>query len=241
MFYNLKEVDVLILCGGLGKRLRPCVNDRPKVLAEIGGRPFLEILISNLLRYGFKNIILSVGYMREEIKKYFGNKKMGRLIFSEEEIPLGTGGAVKKAETLIKSSPFLVINGDSICKVDFGKFYDFHINKKAIMSMVLARSEASNDYGLITLDASNRITSFREKAVEVKDGLISAGIYLMQKDIFSYMPDKSCFSLECDFFPKIIKKDCYGFLSNNKLIDIGTPGRYKKAKQILERKQDNEI
>lgn len=235
MSSNLKEIDVLILCGGLGKRLRSCVNDRPKVLAEIGGRPFLEVLIGHLLRYGFKNIILSVGYMREEIKRHFYNKKMGRLLFSEEENPLGTGGAVKKAEALIKSNPFLVINGDSLCKVDFGKFYDFHINKKAILSIVLARSEVNGDYGFITLDASYRITDFREKIIKRENGLISAGIYLMQRDIFSYMPGQKRFSLEYDLFPKMVNNRFYGFLTESEFVDIGTPERYKKAISLFER------
>lgn len=236
MYSDLKEIDVLILCGGYGKRLKPCVNDRPKVLAKIGKRAFLDILIDNLLPYNFKRIILSVGYLKEEIKKHFSNNKTYRLEFSEEEIPLGTGGAVKKAESLIKSNSFLVMNGDSICEIDFTKFYEFHINNKAILSIVLTSSKVNGDYGFITVDSSFRITSFREKVTEAKNGLINAGIYLMRKDIFSYMPEDTCFSLEYDLFPKILNHKGYGFLTEGQLIDIGTPERYKKAIKILKGK-----
>ncbi|TRZ96043.1 hypothetical protein D4R78_01905 [bacterium] len=230
---NLREIDVLILCGGLGRRLSSCVNDRPKVLAEISGIPFLEILLDNILQSNFKNIILSVGYLKEQIKEHFCCRPNYRIKFSEEKALLGTGGAVKKARALIKSNSFVVMNGDSICKIDFNEFYDFHMTKKAILSIALVHSETCEDYGLVTLDALNKIKSFREKVSEGKTGLISVGIYLMQKDIFTYMPHEKYFSLEQDFFPKIIKERCYGFVSNGKLIDIGTPARYKRAVNLL--------
>ena len=195
----------------------------------------MDILIDNILQYGFKRIILSVGYLKKQVIKHFNDNMPCSLEFSEEETALGTGGAVKKVKPMIKSKSFLVMNGDSICRVDLGRFYRFHIGKKAVVSIVLARPEVSGDYGHITLDASYRITSFREKVRGRKNRLINAGIYLMQKDIFSYMPHKQRFSLEYDFFPQVIKENCYGFLSDSALIDIGTPDGYEKAKQILER------
>lgn len=229
----LEKIDVILLCGGRGERLRPVIKDRSKVLAEVGGKAFLDIIIENLLQYGLKRIILSVGYLKEQIISHFESHPNYKLEFSEEETPLGTGGAVKKAESLVKSSPFFVINGDSICKVDLRNFIDFHREKKALVSMVLTHSETAQDYGNVTIDNSQRITGFSEKIAGGDDSLINAGAYLMQRDIFSYMPDRQSFSLEYDFFPKIIEEKCYGFLSKNELIDIGTPERYEIAKQVL--------
>jgi NDP-sugar pyrophosphorylase family protein len=234
---GLSEIDVVILCGGLGERLRPVVFGQPKVLAKIGERTFLDILIDNLLMHGFKNIILSVGYLKDQIKNHFNfdnDKDYDYTItFSEEEEPLGTGGALKKAKTLIKSNPFMVMNGDSICSINFKDFYDFHTNKKAIMSMVLTKSKKAQDFGSVMLDDSQMIKSFKEKVVGGDECLINAGVYLMQKDVFSYMPDENYFSLEYDFFPKLIENKCYGFIIENELIDIGTPERYEKAIHLM--------
>ena len=234
MDYNLKEIDALILCGGFGRRLAPVLGDKPKVLAEIDGRVFLDILIDNLLRFGFRRIILSVGYKKEKIMDRFRDKIKKieyDLIFSEEEIPLGTGGALKKAESLIKSNTFLAMNGDSFCDVDFNKLLDSHIDRKALLTMVLVRSKTAQDYGSIKLDSSCRIVDYKEKIASGGERIVNAGIYLMQKDVFSKMPDDGAiFSLEYDFFPKIKEIDCFGYMADSELLDIGTRERYEKAK-----------
>ncbi|MDD5473267.1 MAG: sugar phosphate nucleotidyltransferase [Candidatus Methanoperedens sp.] len=233
MATNFRETDVVILCGGLGTRLKEVVFDRPKVLAKIGEITFLDILIKDLTVRGFKNIILCVGYLKDQIKNHFNYDKDYNITFSEEEDPLGTGGALKKAKPLIKSNPFMVMNGDSICKINYRDFYEFHMNKKAALSMVLARSELAQDFGSVVLNDSQRIKSFKEKVVTRDECLINAGIYLMERDIFSYMPNKNHFSLEYDLFPKLIEDRCYGFITESELVDIGTPQRYEKAIHLI--------
>lgn len=232
---ELEKIDVVILCGGRGERLRPVIGERPKVLAQIGKKAFLDILIDDILQRGFKRIILSVGYLKEQIIEHFEPKRCYSLEFCEEEVPLGTGGAIKRAQPLIKSEPFLVMNGDSICKVNFGEFYRFHIEKEGILSMVGVKPHIAQyqDYGAVRLDDSCRIRSFREKVAGGKSDLISAGIYLMRSDIFYHMPTETRFSLEYDLFPRIIDERCYGFLCESELIDIGTPERYEKTIGLL--------
>lgn len=262
---DLREMDIVILCGGLGKRLRSIIPEQPKVLAKIGDRTFLDILVNNISLYGTKNIILCVGYLKHHIKRHFDyycsdccdshNRRYSgyNIIFSEEESPLGTGGAIKNAKPLIKSNPFMVMNGDSICNIDFNEFLDFHVRNEAILSMVLAKSTTTDDYGHVILDKEQKIISFNEKmsnkniyitntGLNKKDlaieSLINAGIYLMQKEIFSYMPKQDNFSLENDLFPKMVndedtKSRCYGFVTGGKLLDIGTPERYKIAIDTL--------
>lgn len=234
---DLKDIYVIILCGGLGKRLRPAVSDRPKVLAEIKDKTFLDILLDNLRGYGFKNIILCVGYLKEQIKDHFNYDKDFNIIFSEEYESLGTGGALKNAGSLIKSDPFIVLNGDSICDLNFKDFLDYHVNKRALMSMVLTRLQNTGDYGNVVIDGSNRIISFEEKIDTKVECLINAGVYMMQKEVFSYMPEEEKFSLEYDLFPKLVNYKCYGFITENELIDIGTPERYKKAIHLIRGKQ----
>ncbi len=125
-------MDVIILCGGLGMRLRDVVGDRPKSMAEISGRPFLDILVDYVARYGFTHFILCTGFKGDLIKRYYKNKR-GRLIFvvSDEDQPLGTAGAIKNAESFIESDMFLVLNGDSLCEIDIEDFIKFHIGKGA--------------------------------------------------------------------------------------------------------------
>ena len=233
MKHIFNDIDAVILCGGKGTRLRPLVSDRPKVLAAFGDTTFLDILIGSLKNNGFENFILCVGYMKDQIKDHFKNKTDPTIIFSEEDEPLGTGGALKKAELLIQSETFIVMNGDSICDINFHDFYYFHKNNNAILSMVLVQSKETKDFGSVVMNESDEITSFKEKEATDNLCLINAGIYFMQKEIFSYMPDNSRFSLELDFFPKITGESCAGYIVNSELIDIGTPERYEKAVQLI--------
>lgn len=238
---TISDIDVAILCGGEGKRLHSMVADRPKPLVHIEGRPFLEILVENLISRGFTRIILSVGYLREHIINHFSDSRFkglkGRdfkIEFSKEESPLGTGGAVKKTLALIKSDHFLVLNGDSFLDVDFERFYKEHLKNDSLVSVVLVEMPDIRDYGSVAVSGNNRITSFNEKIQEKKRGLINAGIYLInKKEIFSHLPEEDVFSLEYDFFPRILNRHGFGFVNPGPFIDIGTPERYKEAQKLL--------
>src|SRR3989344_3873475 len=159
---NLSDIDVFILSGGVGTRLRSVVHDRPKVLAEIGGRPFLDILLEDLFLWGFQKIHLGVGHMKEHIIDQYQSDP--RILFSEEEKALGTGGAVKHAAPLFTSEHVLVMNGDSFCEVDYRRLYEFHLKRKALMSIVLTRASDRTDAGNVIIDEKKRIVNFKEKA-----------------------------------------------------------------------------
>ncbi len=228
------KMDVVILCGGKGERLKAAVNNRPKPMAEINNRPFLDMLIDHVSDFGFRHFILSTGYMADFIKKYYQKKQTSlEFLFSEDERPLGTGGAIKNAQALIKSSTFLVLNGDSFCNVDLQKFMNFHSDKKALVSMALTIDTDHKEYGTVILEDSGLITGFYEKSGKYRVGLINTGIYLFQKKVLALMPKKKSFSLETDFFPSITKNSFYGFRTRQPLLDIGTPKRYVKAKEFL--------
>jgi len=238
-----RNIDVVILCGGLGKRLREVVSDRPKSMAEINQRPFLDILIEYMAGYGFKRFVLCIGYRGEIIKKHYQGQ-MGSLtiLFSEESEPLDTAGAIKNAELLIQSSPFLVMNGDSFCQVELDRFIDFHITKKGLISIALAETKETIDYGLVTMDSSDRIMGFAEKVRIEGNKLVNAGLYLIEKEVLSLIPPNETYSLEYNLFPMIVGGGAYGYITKGELIDIGTPERYEKAKQILitkSRKDEN--
>ena len=225
---QLVNIDVVLLCGGKGERLKSVLGDKPKVMADINGKPFLELLINNLKKIGFKRFILSVGYQREKIIDYFKDRE--GIVFSPEETALGTGGGLKRAEKLVTGDTFLALNGDSFCDLDFNKVLAFHQSKKATATLVLAKARESKDYGAVNLDDFCRIEKFCERTDSKKSGLMNAGIYLMEKVIFSQMPE-GAFSLEYDFFPKL--KGSFGYVTEAGLYDIGTPERYQKAKEFL--------
>lgn len=230
-----KDIDVVILCGGLGTRLRRVVNDRPKPMAEINKRPFLDILIDNVSGYGFTRFILCTGYKGYVIRKYYESRHLPLTIqVSEEKEPLGTAGGIKHAESLIKSRFFLAMNGDSFCKLNILDFLDFHAYKKAFASVALVLKEKSVDCGVVRLNETNQIVSFHEKIEMNNNSLVNAGIYLFNKEVLSLIPTDRNSSLESDLFPNLIRnKGIYGFNTNQQLIDIGTPERYELAKKLF--------
>jgi len=230
----MKDIDVLILCGGQGSRLKEVVSDRPKPMAEIKGRPFLDLLIEYLTGFGMNRIILSLGHMAEYIKDYYGTtlKPSLDIRFICETKPLGTGGAIKNAQTLISGSPFLVMNGDSFCPADLKKFYEFHRREKALLSMVLTELDGPEDFGSVSIDSSNRIIEFMGKKRKEKTW-VNAGIYLFEKKLLSGIPADTFYSLEHDLFPLLAGKEFFGYVTDGKLIDIGTPERYEQAKRLL--------
>ena len=230
----MKTTDALILCGGLGTRLHSVMADKPKVLAPVNGRPFLSYLLEQLIVAGFKKVILCTGYKGEMVSDIFGKCYRNLTIrYSQEPEALGTGGALRHALPMVEGETILVMNGDSFCNTDFKKLFEFHNSRKGMASMVLARSQDGTDYGVVTLNKNNRIVSFSEKVDCQHDRYVNAGIYLMNRDMLNHMPDKEQFSLEHDVFPQMKKLDCFGFVSDGELIDIGTPERLKRAQRYF--------
>lgn len=228
----LRNIDVFILCGGIGKRLGEMTLRAPKPMLLVGNRPFLDIIIGHFADYGCQRFILGTGYKSEFIKKYYKEKRKDnlRILFSHEKEPLDTGGAVKNAICLIKSNPFFVLNGDSFCRFNPVKFYNFHKLKKSSVSILLRKvSKNQREYGEIKIDRSSRVINFVEKSNKKEACLVSAGVYLIEKKIFEFFPSKSKFSLERDLFPIMAGRDIFGDKVLDFFIDIGTPERYRKA------------
>jgi NDP-sugar pyrophosphorylase family protein len=237
--FDTKHIDVVILCGGMGKRLRAIVDDKPKPMAEIDSRPFIDILIGYVSTFGFQRFILCAGYKAEAIEQYYKSKKYGiEILITKEQKPLGTGGAVKNARPLITSNPFLVLNGDSFLGMDLYRFVEFHLRKKALLSIALINTKDAKSYGSIEIDKLGRIVEFCEKKEKSQESMINAGIYLFNHEVLSLMPDDRNFSLEYDFFPEIVNREMFGYLTKGLFIDIGTPQRYAEAKQLLKNFSD---
>lgn len=224
------NINVTILVGGLGTRLQSVVNDRPKVMASINGRPFLAYLLDQINEAGLKNVILCVGYMGKYIEAEIGQSyKNLALSYSYENEPLGTGGALRNAQDIINSSTILVMNGDSYCQCNLGQYWSSHEENKALTSILSVFVGDTGRYGRIKFDDHNHVLAFEEKGSFTGPGWINAGIYLMDRDIVSGIPDKRFVSLEKEIFPSLIGKNLYGFKNAGKFLDIGTPDDFANA------------
>lgn len=229
-----KDIDTVILCGGRGQRLRSLVSGRPKPMCEFGGRPFLSMLMEYAAVFGFRRFILCAGYRGGMIKKYYETNPLPwETLICLEKKALGTGGAVKNAQRFIRSNPFLVMNADSFAAIPLDKFLDFHLGKKALFSLALVKGSGNKNTGKVTLNQSRRILRFEEKKIVSARCFNSAGIYLMDKSIFSLIKSPGKFSLEYDLFPCLVNKRCFGYARKAGLIDFGTPDEYQKAQRLF--------
>ena len=226
-------MEALILAGGLGTRLRPLLNDRPKSIAPIAGRPFLEYLLQKLRRHGISDIILSVGYQAEMIQAYFGDGSRWdlQLKYSLEDTPLGTAGAVKLAQRLLQGDTFLVLNGDSFFDLDLQDFVTQHHAHGAAASLALASIPNPQRYGTVEINQQGQILRFLEKDSATQtggQGLISAGVYLFHRTVLDKIPPGKSVSLERETFPALIGERFYGIPYQAFFLDIGIPSDYQK-------------
>lgn len=237
MTTGLEHTTAAILAGGLGTRLQKVVSDRPKVLAEVNGRPFLAYLLDRLAEVSLKRVVLCTGYMAELVQYIFGSSyREMELLYSREEMPLGTGGALRLALPFMTSDPILVMNGDSFCDADLALFDSKHYTAMAKASLVLTQVPDVSRYGAVEANESGLVTSFIEKGARQGSGLINAGIYLLKREIIASIPEGRNVSLEQDVFPKLIGTDLYGFLQGSRFIDIGVPDDYLAARHFLAEK-----
>jgi D-glycero-alpha-D-manno-heptose 1-phosphate guanylyltransferase len=230
---NCADIDTLILCGGLGIRLRAAVPDRPKALAEINGRAFLDVLVDELVRSGLRRLVLCTGYGGDQIAAHFRDRSDAEVVVSAEDRPLGTGGAVMHALPSTRSDPFLVVNGDSFCRVSYADLIQFHQRRKALLTIVVTPPSGRGDAGAIQAVEEGRIVEFAEKpASNVRqDRQVNAGIYVMQRAAVDMAPGAAAFSLERDLFPVAVRSGrCFAFEVSGPLTDIGTPERLESAR-----------
>ena len=231
---NVHERDGVILCGGLGKRLRGVVGDTPKVMAQVDGRPFLDFLLKYLIAQNIQRVILCTGYKADIVEDYYRGRDFGLSIeFSREQQPLGTGGALKNAAAIVSSDPFFVFNGDSFLPVPLQPFLNFHIQKNAEASLVVSRVDEGRDFGSLNVNGDFQIVEFQEKRNHSSKVLVNTGIYCFSRCLFEQMPDEKIFSLENDLFPRLLGKKFYAYYTEQEFMDIGTPQRYESARRKL--------
>lgn len=228
---NHYQIDeAVILCGGKGTRLRSIVHEFPKSLAPVGTKVFLDLLVESLIEQKIKKIIFSVGYMKEKIIKRYSGLKEIQVFFSEEEAPLGTGGAVKNSVQYVSKNFFLVINGDSYIDILYKDLIkNIKMEKADALVLVKKNNSSRSDVGLFEISKNHKkIIGFSELNINDINKYINCGVYILNKKCFEN-EELDEFSLESYFLPKIIQKSFVTpFLSESSLYDIGTPDRYSQ-------------
>ncbi|MBI4371803.1 MAG: NDP-sugar synthase [Elusimicrobia bacterium] len=221
-----------ILIGGRGTRLRPFTLEAPKPLLPVLNRPFLEYQFQVLRRHGVREVVLCVSYRAEAFHRVFGSgRRLGlRLSYARETLPLGTGGALKNAERLLRGGPCLVLNGDVLNAFDLGVFRRFHRARRAEISIALTRVKDPTLYGLVLTDETGRVRRFLEKPSwdEVESNAVNAGAYLFEPSVFAHIPAGKPYSLERGLFPERLAAGARlgGWVAPGYWIDIGTVEKY---------------
>ena len=223
---HLEDCDVLILCGGKGTRLQSVVRDRPKPMVVIDGRPFVDRLVDLCERQGVRRMIFCTGYLGDQVAAWYaGHPRTCEFVFSRERTPLGTAGAVKHAAGLIRSNPFLVMNGDSICQTDLRGVLACHAAAGGPATVTLTPADTRTDAGCVTMDRHGRLTAFAETHAGSTAPYHNAGIYVFDRSVLDLIPPGQAVSLEQDLLPGLLGSGAYGYVSRQPLYDIGTPER----------------
>ncbi len=226
-------MEAIVLAGGFGTRLQSVVSDIPKPMAHVNHKPFLEYVLYYLQKNGITRVILSVGYKHEIIKDYFKSSFAGMEVdYVVEDEPLGTGGAILKALSLINQSHVFVINGDTFFNIDLKELLSNHLNYQSDLTLSLKPMESFNRYGSVELNQNFKVIDFKEKEFVLK-GNINGGIYVISKNIFDSFKLPSKFSFEEFMHKNINDLNIYATIFNNYFIDIGIPEDYEKAQYEL--------
>ncbi|HIC6923172.1 TPA: D-glycero-D-manno-heptose 1-phosphate guanosyltransferase [Campylobacter jejuni] len=218
-------MQAIILCGGLGTRLKSIIKDIPKPMAPINDKPFLEFIFEYLKKQGIKEVILAVSYKYEVMQEYFKDEFLGiKIKYSIEKEPLGTGGAIKEALKFIKNEAY-VLNGDTFFDIDLSKL---KLNRSKIC-LALKQMNDFDRYGTVNVNEQGFVISFEEKIFK-NQGLINGGIYLLDKDIFKDFALQEKFSFEEFLQENCEKLKTRAEIFNDYFIDIGVPSDYERFK-----------
>lgn len=231
-------MKAVIIAGGFGTRLRPLSCTRPKHLFPLAGKPLLDWTLERLANSGVNEIVFAINYMADAFSKRYGKSAFGmKTNYCQESEPLGTGGCVKNAESIIgHDEDFLLLNGDILSELDYLQLVAKHRKNNGVATITLHRVRDPSRYGVVELAEGNRIKCFIEKPPKGKapSNLINAGIYALSPEIFNYIPANKRVSIERVVFPALARNnELFGYKFNGLWIDIGEPSDFLKGNRIL--------
>lgn len=222
--------------------MRPLTETRPKPLIPVAGKPCIDFVIRSLVASDFREIIITTGYMSNYLMKKMGDglKYDASILYSFEDTPAGTAGAVKRVEDFIDDT-FVVASGDVLADVNMRDLFDYHRRAGSVATMALTEVENPEGFGIVELDERNRITRFKEKpeSHEIFSNLINAGIYVLEPEVLDFIPSDEIFDFSKNVFPALLKEGL--MICGKKLdglwMDIGKPEDLMKASmEVIKRK-----
>jgi len=222
------------MAGGEGTRLRPLTSNQPKPMVSIVGKPCMEHILELLKRHGFEDVIVTVAFLPQAIRSYFGGgESLGIQIgYSVEESPLGTAGSVRLAAGRLDDT-FLVISGDALCDVDLGRLVEFHREKHASVTIGLKSVANPLEFGIVVTDEDGKIERFLEKPSwgQVFSDTINTGIYVLEPEVMRHVPKDRPFDFSKELFPLLLEmgRPMYGYVMDGYWQDIGNLDQYRQA------------
>ncbi|KHF41836.1 sugar phosphate nucleotidyltransferase [Halalkalibacter okhensis] len=228
----------VIMAGGKGTRLRPLTCNVPKPMVPLIQKPVMQYSIELLKKYGITEIAVTVQYLSDVIKEYFGDgSEFGvKLHYFEETTPLGTAGSVKQAEEFL-DEPFVVVSGDALTDFNLQSGINFHEGNDSLVTIFMKQVECPLEFGVIMTDEQDQIVRFLEKPSwsEVFSDTVNTGIYIMNPEIFSYIKEDSVVDFSKDVFPKFLEDQSplYGYSAEGYWSDIGNLKQYRQAQSDL--------
>lgn len=228
-------MQVVVLAGGFGSRLKPWTNSVPKPLLPLLDKTLLEHVVSTVPENLVDQVVIAAGYMVEEMRQYFSSIELPfEVVILPEDEPMGTGGALKNCIDHV-SGRFACFNGDVVSSLDFSAMAAQHERMKGIGTLALWEVDEPTRFGIVGIDENNRVSRFKEKPTsdEVFSNLINAGSYILEEEIFELMPEGK-FSLEREVFPGLAERgELGGFPFEGFFIDAGTPESWNAAVEAV--------
>lgn len=234
--HDLAGLDTVILAGGMGSRLEHVLHGTPKLLAPIGGRPYLDYLFAWLGQFGLRRIIFSLGHLGDKVVQYLESKPFPGFEIAPriEPEPMGTAGALRFVREEIHTDPALVMNGDSFVDADLGAFLTCHRRGGATASILCTEFDGAERYGQVEVDGDGRIARFIEKGdAPAGRSRISAGVYLLGAELLDQIAAGDQVSLERDVFAQLPPRSLTSMTGSFRFIDIGTPESMRAAQSVL--------
>jgi mannose-1-phosphate guanylyltransferase/phosphomannomutase len=227
-------VKAVVMAGGEGTRLRPLTSNQPKPMVPIVGKPCMEHILELLRNYGFTDVIVTVAFLPQAIRGYFGSgDALGiDVSYSVEESPLGTAGSVRLAADQL-DEPFIVISGDALCDLDLAKLVEFHHEKGAAVTIGLKSVDNPLEFGIVVTDEDGRIERFLEKPSwgQVFSDTINTGIYVVDPEVMRHVPTDRPYDFAKELFPLLLEmgRPLYGYVMDGYWQDIGNLDQYRQA------------
>lgn len=225
------------MCGGEGTRLRPLTFDRPKPCIPIVNQPSVRHLVSHLSNLGFRDVVVTLGYMADAIEGALGDGSLFgvEITYVREDTKLGTAGSVKNAQQYLEDGDFLVVGGDHVTDVNLLEFYREHRRRREITSIGLISIDDPSEYGIAEIDVTYHIKRFKEKPApgEIFSNLASTGMYVCSPEIFDHIPEGKKFDFARDVFPHLLENGhtLTGWLARGNWSDVGSPASLRQAER----------